>query len=536
MEEVHKQPGSGWFRNQGSASILLIVAALLVAIALAVRPINHDEGQYVAAIALARHGLAYRDFAYLQTPLQPLVLAPLGLLPAGWLLVAARVVNALLGLVTIMLLVGAVGGRASTKATLIAVAACCCSEPFLLASSLARNDALPMALLAAAILALLRALKGEGRPLLIGAAGLLLGLAASAKINAALPAAAAGLFLALRAGTYGWRPLAAFVLGGLIGLLPTLVLAAIAPAQFRFDVFTYGFDAPIQWWVAVGGEQWLKPGIRLLHLLAIAVQGCVFAGVVAAAIDRRRSDERLLLDLMIIAGLVAAYLPQPAYVQYLVPLLPPVVVRLSLAIDSLRGRSRAVVTYLVLACSVIGLFRTGHYLVATVRGGDDLLRALRQGREVARIAGGRSIVTLSPERVAGSDTNLERGFVTGPFLFRTSDQLGNEAMLSGYSPNWQRIDAFLDERPPAVIVTGAETEAHPPLFKRGLDEPLVAWARARAYSSAALPGGLIIWRRRDAGRGNWSGTSDSRLAGSAQKSPFSAKLAEKDRKAAAADR
>ena len=43
----------------------------------AFRPIDHDEGQYVGAVAMMRFGLPYRDFAYLQTPLQPLLFAPL---------------------------------------------------------------------------------------------------------------------------------------------------------------------------------------------------------------------------------------------------------------------------------------------------------------------------------------------------------------------------------------------------------------------------------------------------------------------------
>jgi hypothetical protein len=62
---------------------MFVLAALLLGISLLTRPINHDEGQYVGAIALMRSGLPYRDFAYLQTPLQPLLLAPLSFLPAG---------------------------------------------------------------------------------------------------------------------------------------------------------------------------------------------------------------------------------------------------------------------------------------------------------------------------------------------------------------------------------------------------------------------------------------------------------------------
>src|SRR5213592_5144867 len=87
----------------------LIFAALtlwLLAIAI-VRPLSVDESQYVAATALVGRGLLpYRDFAYLQTPLQPFVFAPLQWLFPGHLLLAVRAVNAVIGAATVMLAYG----------------------------------------------------------------------------------------------------------------------------------------------------------------------------------------------------------------------------------------------------------------------------------------------------------------------------------------------------------------------------------------------------------------------------------------------
>ncbi|HEX8842850.1 MAG TPA: hypothetical protein VF757_11195, partial [Sphingomicrobium sp.] len=122
---------------------IFIAAALLIAFSIIVRAINHDEGQYVAAIAMMRGGWPYLDFSYLQTPLQPLLLSPLSLLPAGWLLVAARCANGLFALATLALVYRAVRDRLEPGSAIVAVAAFACTEAFLLASSLARNDALP---------------------------------------------------------------------------------------------------------------------------------------------------------------------------------------------------------------------------------------------------------------------------------------------------------------------------------------------------------------------------------------------------------
>ena len=53
-----------------------------------IRPLKHDESQYVAAAVLTAHGqMLYCDFAYLQTPLQPFLFAPL-----AWLFGAGRVI------------------------------------------------------------------------------------------------------------------------------------------------------------------------------------------------------------------------------------------------------------------------------------------------------------------------------------------------------------------------------------------------------------------------------------------------------------
>ena len=474
---------------------ILALAGVLIALSIAVRKLNHDEGQYVAAIELAHFGWPYRDFAYLQTPLQPILLSPLAGLPAGWLLVGARIANGLFGLATVGLVMIALRRRASARSTTMAIVLLLCSEPFLLACSLARNDALPMAFLAGAIVALLRGLDAHRPQAHSAAAGLLLGLASSAKISAAIPAAAAGLFLLIRTRRSGLCPFAVFIGGVLLGLVPTLVLGLIAPDRFYFDVFAYNLDAPRQWWTAAGHANWLDPQFRILRLTVLSAQGCILFGVAAAAIDRRRSDDRLLLDLMIIGGLITAYMPEPAFTQYLVPLLAPVAVRLALAIDTFPDHWNRRLAFSTSGFCALGMLLTGYYAVRAYRQGDDLSYGVEQGRAVALAAAGQSIVTLSPERVAGSDSKLERGFVTGPFLFRTSGRLSERALRLGYSPNWQRIVQSLGADKPSAILTGGESAPSGALFPDGLDARLVGWAATHRYRRVLLPGNAVLWLR-----------------------------------------
>ncbi|MES2137253.1 MAG: glycosyltransferase 87 family protein [Pseudomonadota bacterium] len=481
-----------------ATAIVFVGAALLVALSILTRAVNHDEGQYVAAIAMMRGGWPYLDFPYLQTPLQPLLLSTLSMLPAGWLLVAARCANGLFALATLATLFGALRDRVQPRSALIAIAALACTEPFLLASSLARNDALPMVLIAGGIAAMVGAIGAQRSGRALALAGLLLGLATSAKISAAAPAAAAGLFVLLRARRFGLLGLGAFALGALAGLAP-IAIAAIATLQhFWFGAFAYSLEAPQQWWTIVGRAADLEPLHRIGRLIELALLGPMPFALVAAALDRRRSEERLLLDLMIVCGLVGAYLPEPPFTQYLVPLLPPLFARFGLAVDGGREHWRRP---LLLLSVVAGLVYTGVYTVAGLpKGGIDLVQAVRQGRAVARLAAGGTIVTLSPEAFVGADTHLDRGFVTGPFLFRTYGDLSATALRLGFAPNWQRLDTALAARPPAVIVTGRETKRWPPLFPNGLDAPLADWAVAHGYTPVRLAGGSTAFVRRSAAR------------------------------------
>ena len=60
-----------------TAFAFVALALWLVAIAL-LRRLSIDESQYVASAVLTAKGLLpYRDYAYLQTPLQPFAFAPL---------------------------------------------------------------------------------------------------------------------------------------------------------------------------------------------------------------------------------------------------------------------------------------------------------------------------------------------------------------------------------------------------------------------------------------------------------------------------
>lgn len=477
-----------------------LVAALVfcgLIVASLVRGIDHDESQYVAAVALMRSGLPYRDFAYLQTPLQPLLLAPMAYLPAGVLLIALRFANALFAAVTAAFVFTSVRGRGSAKAAALAAAALAMCDPFIFIGCVARNDALPMLMYAVAIVGTLGVLRGRGGAGTMAGVGLALGAAISTKISYAVPAAAMGLFLLVHARQLPCGGIIAAIAGGLIGLAPSLAFAALAPEAFRFGVFDYSLVAPQQW-RAINGDAgmltWWVKSARLIGFLALGPALPVLALTVLTRRGEKAGLELRFLDVLIVAGLLAAFLPDPTYRQYVVPILPPLFIRFGLSVDAKYGRgTKALAAFAALA----GLVPTLVDAATTIRRGSPIMLALRDAEAVRSLVPGATVATLSPERIAGRNIELDPRFAAGPFLFRT--ELILPPNLVGLSVT-NFAAGFAASAPDAILV-GGETRATP-RHPRGLDQPLIAWATANGYTAHVLPSGdyRLFIRRRSAPR------------------------------------
>lgn len=466
----------------------LLCVSVMLALSVLSRRVDHDESQYVAAVALIRSGLPYRDFAYLQTPLLPLLLSPLSLLPAGWTFIALRVANGLCGFATLLLLWKTVERRVSVLATRTAFGGLLCTNAFMLASSLARNDALPMVLLAGALLPLLRAIESNSRGY-FALAGLLMGLAISAKISAALPTAGAALFILTRWHRGGLAGFVTFTIGLVAGLAPTLVAAAIAPSAFGFDVISYNLEAPVQWWSSIGQANGLKPVVRIEKLVGMAALGPVLVALVAAAVDRRADDKRRVLDFMVLGGVAAVYVPLPALTQYLVPLLAPLFARFAFALDDVGERWTRILVILTGLSCIAGL--TSSLIASSVD--VEVVRHVQLGADVKALARGGPIVTLSPEYVAGQGINLDPRFAAGPFLYRTRGKLALAAETYGRAVSIESVDQALAQHRPAVIIVGREREPFPPSYPNGLDQSLIDWSERNGYRAQCIAGGFTAF-------------------------------------------
>jgi len=439
-----------------------LVALLLALLALA-RPIDHDESQYVAATLLAARGLPYRDFAYLQTPLQPLLFAPVAAIVGGQAWIALRLANAALGLVTLLLVERAArrAGASETAAFAAALLMGAC-DSFLFGAATARNDMLPATLLAAALA--LRPESGRREALLTG---LVLSAAAAAKLSYALPALAVGGDALLRRERRAWWIAAGAVPMGLL----VAGLAMAAPAAFWFEVITFPIQGPGEWYARTNPAK-LSQAAKALDWLKFLALG---PGPIALIVLRRvRAREPWLL---LIAGIVASLLPVPTWRQYLLPMLPPLFVGLALAWSvAPPGRGMRIATAILV---VAGLSLSIEALLGAARAGLPMLGAARDGTAIGaayRAAGGRGpVATLSPQWLPAGGLAIDPRFAAGPFYFRGRGLLTPAAERRMGLVSVER----LAQAPLSAVLTGAEPEA---------DAALAAAARARGMRAVAVPG------------------------------------------------
>ncbi len=454
---------------------LLAVAALaIVLIALALlRPVDHDESQYVAAALLSARGLVpYRDFAYLQTPLQPYLFAPIALIAGAWTWPALRITNSLLGAATIAAVHRAAHiGGASTRTATIATALFATCDILLFSIGTARNDALPAACLALALPAIVRTARDQASrrdAILIGA---LLAAAATAKISYALPALTYGIWTLFRADRRLWWTL--------LGTLPFVALTAAlflqAPESFLFGVLGFPGQAPTEWYQS---RPWkLSNTAKIIDTLKFLALGPALLAVVATT--GRRHRWHLILDLLILAGLIAALAPVPTWRQYLLPMLPALFVRLALVWHAHPPGKAVQIAAVVFACA--GLAPTVDAVASERIPMLDAMRdasAVRQALDREHVTG--SVATLSPQFLPGSA--IDQRFATGPFYFRSTALLDTRQEYALHVVSQARTHLL---GYPSAILTGGEGA-----WSSGddrIDAVLTAYARNHGYRAVPVP-------------------------------------------------
>jgi hypothetical protein len=435
-----------------AGKLAVVALAVLYAMLAVVRPVDHDESQYVAAALLAQTGLPYRDFAYFQTPLQPLLFGPLAALFGALAWPGLRMVNAVLGALTVAMVERAArAAGAGPRMALAAAALFACCDILLFSAAVARNDALPAALLAGAIWIAVGAAGGAGTRGRAVLAGFLLAGAAAAKVSYLLPAIAYFVWALL---DRRHRP-AMIALGAAPIVILVAWLAAQAPDAFRFEVFTFPAIGPAQYYHDAGKAWKLGIGMKALDTLKFLALGTALPAIAAVAMRWRSGGAATrMLDTLALAGLVAALLPEPTWRQYLLPVLPPLFVRLALAWEAIPPGRIERIGFVTFACA--GLAPSVESVARALAQGAPMVVATTDASRIATAIDQSGIdgpvATLTPQYLGASRHLPDRRFVAGPFYYRSHGLLdrGGEQTLGLVTA--RTLDPAT--LPPIVVVGG----------------------------------------------------------------------------------
>lgn len=482
-----------------------LVALLLVAASL-IAPFNHDEDQYYAAGHSLSHGRLYFDFIYLQTPLHALFgNALIEVWPGNslWLL---RVSQALIGAVIFALVLREnLRAAASVSSASFGALLMVSSYSFLFASTVYRNDILPTLLATIAIIALAReAQRNAGHWLGWLTAGLFLGLAASAKANFLVLAAAPLAWLLLVPGpapAERLRWLLGFAAGGIVGAAPTLIPLLCDPEKFLWQVVRFGVQGPLDWYGQIGqGNRLELPG-RLSDSLLILLQGPALAALGLLLIQKvvRRSPDHgkgraLLLDLFILGGLVAAFLPNPAWRQYFVAPLPALFLRLPDILDGMPKRRQVAASTLLLISALVGMGAFAALLGKSAKDPDRLIVTRWReskwiGERLQSEAAGGPVASLSPHLLLDSGAVIHPRFASGVFVYRWRGRDEEILSMGGATP--RTLASAFAACPPRAIVTGYES-GKGNAFSVDLEAPLRAYAARAGYKALQSPFGRAV--------------------------------------------
>jgi hypothetical protein len=528
---------------------IVLVAALMAAAMLAqcmTVPAWKDEQMYITAGAMCLGQRMYVDFAFLQMPNLPLLLAWVNVLGGGHYLLDARMV----AFAFYMLAAWAVFAIALrwTRRPWLALGA---AAIFAFNPTVAR--AMPYAYNLGPAIAvglwgvhvLLGAIAENNRRLMpYFGGGLLFGLAVGFKLFLAAPALAALAFTLVVGRTLcngsgataglsgsvgntvgqanrGTRQetlfhlilhdrighAGLFSLGMALALLPSIYYLFRAGDRFLFDNLGYHV-LNVQWWASWPCAEAIdlprKAWMLLCELGRPANLALIAAVIALKAISRRRSAGGLALfcAVLFILSLLAAISPSPAWPHYLaMPLafgLALCLVYCAAAIESGRARAATIIMFIFMAITLgdgaAGLGRTVAKLAHPTRWPPV---AVHLTAEKIRLALSPwhcqgMTATLSPLYAVEAGLELMPEFAATDFLFRNGDYLTAEQRKRFVTTSPRTVDGlFAKVRPRVIIIVPDEPRPGEPI----LEKPLFEFAERNGYYSRGCDDAYVFISR-----------------------------------------
>jgi 4-amino-4-deoxy-L-arabinose transferase-like glycosyltransferase len=439
--------------------------------------LNHNEHMYVAAARLYGPLRLYSDYAYLQTPLLPMVNSALFALTGNsHLLLVARFHAALWALAAVCAVYWI--GRDLTRSRAIGAAAALAfaSHPlFLVNVAESSNYVMPLGLTLLSFLALLRAITAThdsvARTLACGLCGLAIGLAITCKSFYAC--VALGL-LAIAWLACGRIP-ALYALAGLaVGVGPVLYYLVRDPAAFYYGNLGYHV-ANSDYRSAIGSGLPMSAGQKLAFVRKLwrdplwigASLYCLGAAVALwrAQTAFERSPRFVYAAGLTVVGFVAALLPTPAFDKYFIVPAAFLLIAAIAAIDTDAFWPR--LSFIALCALCTASAPATYRLAKQLRGHPTWTRVERDAKKLDErlmCSSSTYVATLSPILPLEAGCSIYPELATGPFAFRVADDHSQDDQEELNVVGSLRLEAFLEQRKPRAILVGFEPN-HDALFE-----------------------------------------------------------------------
>ncbi|QLL65975.1 hypothetical protein [Sinorhizobium mexicanum] len=494
-----------------SAGMVVLSGLLLFCLLLRVMnyEVRKDEQLYVPPIRLLDQYQLYTDFFYNHPPGSAWLFYGIGKIVGSDHLMLAGRVSIFLTWILLLAVIGWIT-YALTRSALVAWCAAVLTvtnELFLSQTGMtATNNLLPLPFSLLGVGLFVLAVKDRrALPLVVGAAGFCLSIAASFKISAVafIPPVAIAAFFLPRGYQFRQRLLRVVLplaLGGLLGGLPILVPLVSDPQMFLAHVLGYHTGPHLQYWqdpavesegasVSWAAKLLLAQSVWLSATVAVAISA-VLTLFLAWFLSPAGNERLLVAPLLVVAGafvcsVALSLIPTPGFPQYFGPPLICLPLTLALLYAGLGHETRRYMQPGLIAATIVVLAvaapRLAQYL-PTVSHPErwTVLRVHEAGETVAErlAAAGVSgkVATLSPIYPLEGGLPVYQELATGPFAYRIAD-IADPKLAAFYkmtSPT--TIGALFDADPPAALLLG---------FDEVLERPMLAYAQRNGYVVSA---------------------------------------------------
>ncbi len=319
-----------------------------------------------------------------------------------------------------------------------------------------------------------------------------------------IPPFLAGFFIFQRDDTFRTKieSIFWFALGGILAMLPSLILFLLAPRKFIFGNYWYA-QLNTQYRLDIGTARpidlmsklrfflnYQEPGFWILLVLTIFY---VYLWSGWQYYKNKKIDPVIIFAILLLPFIFSgSMLPSPAYRQYFYAVVPFEILAVVYSISFIHTSRK------LMPSAWAFRFLVGMTVLSGFWGLDDVYSAFRLekkqnwvphqvheiGMQLADEVGSGRILTLAPTIVAESGLDIYPEFATSPFVWRIGYLLSEEQQILYDVIAKKELEKYLNQTPPAGIILGEE---------RSYENPLIRYAEKNEYLPNTLYDDKFIW-------------------------------------------